>query len=389
MPVERLSEEAQDDLLTRGFSRRQLAQIAMVFGMGAAAAATTGRPAWAAAGVVDPAPKAKIRIGVNECWTGPFESGQAAARAILAEGNRYDAHGERDDFIKAVSAVEGVPGDHVAPWPGSSDPLSRTIVTFCSPSRGLVTADPTFELGWHTADWLGAPIKRVPLRADYAHDVKAMVAADPNAGLFYVCSPNNPTGTLTPMADIEWLVANKPAGAMVLIDEAYTHFANVPTCSHLAAAGKDVVVMRTFSKIFGMAGMRMGYIMARPDILTKMMRYDGGMQSGALPKPSLVCATASLTDAATIAERRKEMQEARAMTFEHLKKRGLSYIPSSANMFMVDWKTRAASDVRTVMRAESIDIGRSWPIWPTVSRVTVGSMSEMATFCKALDKVSA
>jgi histidinol-phosphate aminotransferase len=389
MPVERLSEEAQDDLLTRGFSRRQLAQIAMVFGMGAAAAATTGRPAWAAAGVVDPAPKAKIRLGVNECWTGPFESGQAAARAILAEGNRYDAHGERDDFIKAVSAVEGVPGDHVAPWPGSSDPLSRTIVTFCSPSRGLVTADPTFELGWHTADWLGAPIKRVPLRADYAHDVKAMVAADPNAGLFYVCSPNNPTGTLTPMADIEWLVANKPAGAMVLIDEAYTHFANVPTCSHLAAAGKDVVVMRTFSKIFGMAGMRMGYVMARPDILTKMMRYDGGMQSGALPKPSLVCATASLTDAATIAERRKEMQEARAMTFEHLKKRGLSYIPSSANMFMVDWKTRAASDVRTAMRAESIDIGRSWPIWPTVSRVTVGSMSEMATFCKALDKVSA
>lgn len=255
-------------------------------------------------------------------------------------GNRYDAHGERDDFIKAVSAVEGVPGDHVAPWPGSSDPLSRTIVTFCSPARGLVTADPTFELGWHTADWLGAPIKRVPLKSDYAHDVKAMVEADPNAGLFYVCSPNNPTGTLTPMADIEWLVANKPAGSMVLIDEAYTHFANVPTCSHLAAAGKDVVVMRTFSKIFGMAGMRMGYIMARPDIIAKMMRYDGGMQSGALPKPSLVCATASLTDAATIAARRREMQEARAMTFEHLKKRGLNYIPSAANMFMVDWKAR-------------------------------------------------
>jgi histidinol-phosphate aminotransferase len=388
MRIERLSEEAQDDLLARGFSRRKLGQIAMVFGAGAAAAATMGRPAWAAAGVVDPAPTAKIRLGANECWTGPFESGQAAARASLAQSNRYDAHGERGDFIKAVSAVEGVPGDHVAPWPGSSDPLSRTIVTFCSPARALVTADPTFELGWHTAEWLGAPVKRVPLRPDYTHDVKAMVAADPNPGLFYVCSPNNPTGTVTPMADIEWLVANKPAGAMVLIDEAYTHFANVPTCSHLAAAGKDVVVMRTFSKVFGMAGMRMGYVMARPDIIAKMMRYDGGMQSGALPKPSLVCATASLTDAAAIAERRKDVQQARAMTFEYLKKRGFSYIPSSANMFMIDWKTRAANDVRAAMRAEGIEIGRSWSIWPTMSRVTVGSMSEMTAFCKAVDKVS-
>lgn len=389
MLIERLPEEAQDDLRARGFSRRQLGRIAMVFGMGAAAAATMGRPAWAAAGVVDPAPKAKIRLGANECWIGPFESGQAAARASLAVGNRYDAHGEREDFIRTVSALEGVPGDHVAPWPGSSDPLSRTIVTFCSPTRGLVTADPTFELGWHTAEWLGAPIKRVPLKPDYTHDVKAMVAADPNAGLFYVCTPNNPTGTVTPVADIEWLVANKPAGSVVLIDEAYTQFANVPTCSHLAAAGKDVVVMRTFSKIFGMAGMRMGYVMARPDIIAKMMRYDGGMQSGALPKPSLVCATASLTDAAMIAARRKEMQEARAMTFEHLKKRGLSYIPSNANMFMVDWKTRQANDVRLAMRAQDIEIGRSWSIWPTMSRVTVGSMSEMTEFCKALDRVSA
>jgi histidinol-phosphate aminotransferase len=135
--------------------------------------------------------------------------------------------------------------------------------------------------------------------------------------------------------------------------------------------------------------MRMGYVMARPDIIAKLMRYDGGMQSGALPKPSLVCATASLTDATTIAARRQEMREARAMTFEHLKARGLRYIPSNANMFMVDWKTRQGSEMRQALRAESIDIGRSWPIWPTMSRVTVGSMSDMTAFCEAVDKVSA
>jgi len=383
-----VTEEVRDDVLSRGYSRRQLAQIAAIFGVGAAAA-TLGKPAWASGGVPDPAPTAKVRIGANECWTGPLAPGQAAARAMVMNGNRYAPHDERGDFIKAVMSVEGVPYDHVAPWPGSSDPLSRSVVTFCSPTRGLVTADPTFELAGRTAAWLKVPVKAVPLTPDHRHDVKAMLAADPNAGLYYICTPNNPTGTITPLADIEWLLANKPADAMVLIDEAYTHFAGVPTASYLAAKRKDVIVMRTFSKIFGMAGMRMGYVMTNPDNLARMMRYDGGMQSGALPLPSLVCATASLTAAPLIAARRTQMQAARGMTLDHLKKRGLTVVPTNANMFMVDWKTKQAKDVQAAFRAQSVEIGRSWPIWPTVSRITVGSMADMQAFCLALDKVMA
>ncbi|HSI18932.1 MAG TPA: pyridoxal phosphate-dependent aminotransferase [Sphingomonas sp.] len=378
--------EVRDDVLSRGYSRRQLAQIATIFGVGAAAA-TLGRPAWASGGVPDPAPTARTRIGANECWTGPLMPGQIAAQKMVAKGNRYAPHDERGDFIKAVMSVEGVPYDHVAPWPGSSDPLSRSVVTFCSPTRGLVTADPTFELAGRTAAWLKVPVKAVPLTPDHRHDVKAMLAADPNAGLYYICTPNNPTGTITPLADIEWLLANKPADAMVLIDEAYTHFAGVPVASYLAAKRSDVIVMRTFSKIFGMAGMRMGYIMTNPENITKMMRYDGGMQSGALPLPSLVCATASLTAATLIAERRTQMQAARGMTLDHLKKRGLTVLPTEANMFMIDWKTRPAKDMQVAFRTQSVEIGRSWPIWPTVSRVTVGSMAEMKDFCIALDKV--
>lgn len=381
-----VTEEVRDDVLGRGYSRRQLAQIATIFGVGAAAA-TLGRPAWASGGVPDPAPSAKTRIGANECWTGPLLPGQIAARKMVENSNRYAPHDERGDFIKAVMSVEGVPYDHVAPWPGSSDPLSRSVVTFCSPTRGLVTADPTFELAGRTAAWLKVPVKAVPLTPDYRHDVKAMLAADPNAGLYYICTPNNPTGTITPLADIEWLLDNKPADAMVLIDEAYTHFAGVPTASYLAAKRSDVVVMRTFSKIFGMAGMRMGYIMTKPDNIAKMMRYDGGMQSGALPLPSLACATASLTAAPLIAARRAEMQAARGMTFDHLKKRGLTVAPTEANMFMIDWKTKQAKDMQAAFRTQSVEIGRSWPIWPTVSRVTVGSMAEMKDFCIALDKV--
>jgi histidinol-phosphate aminotransferase len=385
--IELLNDEAQDDLLARGYSRRQLGRIAAVFGSGLAVAAVAGRPAWASGGKPDPAPDARYRIGANECWTGPLEPGQKAAAAIIPHGNRYAPGREREDFIAAIGKVEGVPQDHVAPWPGSSDPLSRSVVTFTSPTRGLVTADPTFELAGRTAEWLGAPVKRVPLKADYTHDVKAMLAADPNAGLYYICTPNNPTGTITPVADIEWLVANKPKGSLVLIDEAYTHFAGVPTCSYMAAAGKDVIVMRTFSKIFGMAGMRLGYTMARPDILDKMMRYDGGMQSGALPLPTLVCGTASLLAADLIAARRKEMQETRASCLEHVKSRGLTVIPTNANMFMIDWKSVPAPKMQQAFRTQSVEIGRSWPIWPMVSRVTVGSGDDMQAFCAALDKV--
>ncbi len=381
-----LTDETKDDLLHRGYSRRQLAGIAAVFGAGVAAA-SVGRPAWGSAGVPDPAPAAKVRIGANECWTGPLAPGAAAAAGIIASSNRYEPHDERGDFIRAVVKVEGVAPANVAPWPGSSDPLCRSVVTFCSPTRGLVTADPTFELAGRTGEWLGVPVKRVPLTADYRHDVKAMLAADPNAGLYYVCTPNNPTGTITPLADIEWLVANKPPGSMVLIDEAYTHFAGVPTASYMVGQGKSVIVMRTFSKIFGMAGMRMGYIMTQPEIIAKMMRYDGGMQSGALPLPSLACATASLTAADLIAARRQEMREARAMTLAHMSKRGLTVLPTNANMFMIDWKTKPAGQMQAAFAAQSVAIGRSWPIWPTMSRVTVGSMDDMTGFCKALDAI--
>lgn len=380
------TDEAADNLLSRGFARRDLARIAAVFGAGAVAA-TMGCPAWASGGVPDPAPAAKYRIGANECWTGPLAPGALAASRMIAQGNRYSPHDERGDFIKAVMQVEGVPYDHVAPWPGSSDPLSRSVISFCSPTAGLVTADPTFELAGRTAEWLKVPVKRVPLTPDYRHDVKAMLAADPHAGLYYICTPNNPTGTITPVADIEWLLANKPAGAKVLVDEAYLHFANAPATSSLVTKHPDLIVMRTFSKIFGMAGMRMGFIMTDPANIATMMRYDGGMQSGALPLPSLACATASLTAGPLIARRRAEMLDARAMTFDHLKKRGVSVKPTEANMFMIDWKTKAAKDMQAAFRTQSVEIGRSWPIWPTVSRVTVGSMADMTAFCQALDKV--
>ena len=134
-------------------------------------------------------------------------------------------------------------------------------------------ADPSYDNPMRAAKFINAPVAHVPLTSDYRHDVKAMLAANPKAGMYYVVNPNNPTGTMTPMAEIEWLVDNKPAGAIVLIDEAYIHWTTEypsNTANHLVRAGKEVIITRTFSKIFGMAGARVGYLMAQPDVLKRV-----------------------------------------------------------------------------------------------------------------------
>lgn len=377
--------DAEAELLQRGYDRRDLGRIAAVFGVGALAA-SAGRPAWA---VAPAKPAAKLMLDSNECWTGPMPAGIDAARDMLARCNRYEPDGERAQFIDAASAFDKVPPDYISPWPGSSDPLSRAVVTFASPIRGLVTADPTFELAWDTATWLGVPLRKVPLTADYRHDVKAMVAADPYAGLFYVCSPNNPTGTITPLEDIGWLVRNKPAGSKVLVDEAYIHFTTQPSATALFAESEDVIVLRTFSKLFGMAGMRMGYALSHPANIAKMQRYDGDVQSGSLPLPSLVCATASLGQPAAIAQRRAELQANRTSVTEEIRRRGYTVLPSAANMIMIDWGGLPAKAMREAFRKYGVEIGRSWAIWPGISRLTVSSRPDMIAFLGALDRVRA
>ena len=393
-----LSQDARQDLLERGYSRRHFGRISALLGMQAVAAAgglSMSRGTAQATTTINglakkPDLQGMVRIGSNECWTGPFPAAAAAGAATVQHGNRYEPSDLRQRVIDNVSMVEGVPSSHVLPWPGSSDPLARTVVTFCSPTRGLVTADPTYEEAWAVGKWLGVKVSRVPLRPEnrYATDVRAMLAADDKAGVYYVCSPNNPTGTITPLADIAWLVENKPAGSIVLVDEAYLHFAGTPSAATLAAQGQAGVGLRAVYKIFGMAGLRLGLSMARPDLHDRMMRYDGQMQSGALSVVALATGGTALLQADEIAARRREMIAVREQTFAHLRQRGIHYLPSDANMFMVDWR-RPATEMKAAFAAEKIDIGRSWAIWPTRSRITVGSSADMRGFCAAVDRITA
>jgi len=272
----------------------------------------------------------------------------------------------------------------VAVHAGSSGPLHQAVLAFTSPAKPFVTGNPGYEAGERAARYIGAKVIGVPLTSSYAHDVKAMAAASPDAGLIYICNPNNPTGTLTPKADIEWLVANKPKGSVVMIDEAYTHIAGAPFNTDLVAADKDVVILRTFSKIYGMAGLRAGAAIARPDLLEKINGFSAGM----MPITGMAAASASLEAKYLVPERRKLIGDVRDDVQSFLEKHNFKFVPSVSNCFMVDVK-RPPHLVIDGMRKENVFIGRVWPSWPTHVRVTVGTQDEMNRFKTAFLKVMA
>jgi histidinol-phosphate aminotransferase len=256
-------------------------------------------------------------------------------------------------------------------------------LAFTGPGKSYVVADPGYEAGARAAHFIGAKTIAVPLRKDFAHDVHTMAEADPDAGLIYVCNPNNPTGSITPKDDIEYLVAHKPRGAVVLLDEAYIHLSTTAEpASALVAADRDVIVLRTFSKLYGMAGLRAGAALGRPDLLEKLRGYG----AGALPVTGMVGAIASLKVKGLVEARRKVVSEIREETAEWLDKRGFAVLPSEANMLMIDVH-RPGQEVFEALLQQKVAIGRIWPSMPHHVRITIGTGEEMAKFRAAFGRV--
>ena len=326
--------------------------------------------------------KDAIHIDANENPLGPCTSARAAAAAILPQGGRY-SDWLTDDLVKTLAEMEGLKVEQVRVYPGSSEPLHHAVAAFTSGQRSYVTADPGYEAGMFAANAIGAKVVKVALTKNYAHDVKAMLAAAPDVGLFYICTPNNPTGTLTSHSDIEYLVDNKPQGSIVMVDEAYIHFCDAPSAIDLVKAGKDVIVLRTFSKIYGMAGLRCGVAFGRPDLLEKIENYAGW---NAMPITALVAASASLKDAQLVHERKRANATVRGQVFAWLDRNGYSYIPSESNFFMLDTK-RPAKPAIDAMAKQNVFIGRIWPVMPTYTRITIGTAPEMEQFQTAWQKV--
>jgi histidinol-phosphate aminotransferase len=329
-----------------------------------------------------PYPKDAVLINANENPLGPCGVACDAVNSIASQGGRY-SDWMTTDLIKTFAAAEGIKPEYVRAFPGSSGPLHYSVLAFTSPAKSYVTADPGYEAGAHATTASGARVVKVPLTKTYAHDMKAMLAAAPDAGMFYICTPNNPTGTLTSHSDIEFLLANKPKDSILLVDEAYIHFSNASTALDLVKADKDLIVLRTFSKIYGMAGLRCGFAIARPDLLEKMTAFSGW---SAMPITAVAAATASLKDPRLVPDRKHINTTIREATFEWLAKNNYSFVPSQSNCFMLDAK-RPAKEVIAAMAAQNVFIGRPWPVWPMHVRITVGTQPEMERFQEAFQHV--
>jgi histidinol-phosphate aminotransferase len=375
-----LTVEQSKELVARGFSRRNFGRLATMVAAGSALP-FYNEPALAQLSMVKDMPADAVKIDANENPMGPCAEALEAIHRCAANGGRY-MYQETFNMTDTLAEQEGV--TYVRAFAGSSAPLHQAVLAFCSPTKPFVMADPGYEQGAGAAKFLGAKTIRVPLMKDYSHDVKAMIAASPDAGLIYICNPNNPTGTITKKSDIEWAVANKPKGSVIMVDEAYIHLAGISPCSDMVAADKDVIILRTFSKVYGMAGIRAGAAIARPDLLEKIAAYS----AGALPTTGMAAATASLKVKTLVPERRERIKRIREENLAFLEKHGYKTVPSVSNKFMVDVR-RPALDVIMALRKENVYIGRPWPVWPTSVRVSVGTPEEMAKFQAAFLKVMA
>jgi len=327
-------------------------------------------------------PKDAVLINANENPLGPCEAARSAIASVASKGGRYDIL-EMMNLVDVFAKQNNIDPDFVAVYAGSSEPLHYSVLSYTGPSRSFVAGNPTYEAGGRAAEIAKAKILQTPLTSTYAHDVKALAAADSNAGVIYLCNPNNPTGTITPRKDILWLLDNKPKDTMLLVDEAYIHLSDAESVTDQVANRKDIIVLRTFSKVYGMAGIRCGFAIAHPDVLRKLENCG----QNAMPITSSIAARVSLEDTELVPKRKAYIANNRNETIKFLEANGYKVIPGSqSNCFMID-TGRNGRQVMNAMAQKKVIIGRTWAVWPDVVRITVGTNDDMAKFRTAFKEV--
>jgi len=327
-----------------------------------------------------------VRLSANENPYGPSPNALAAMRDALCTGFRYPDEAT-DELVSTIAKLHGVDASQVILGDGSSEILKLTAAAFCSPSRKMVMADPTFEAIGAYGRAAGAEVVKVPLTASYTHDLVKM-AAVPNAGAIYICNPNNPTASITPKASMRSFIESLPSDTVVLVDEAYHHYADSPDYESvipMIQSRPNLIVARTFSKIYGMAGIRCGYGIAQKSVAQKM---DQQKAWDSMNVVALAGARASLGDTQYVIDGRKRNSDTRNHVVNTLTSSGFEVVPSQANFFMVNIKR----DVRPViqsLRGSGVHVGRLFPAMPQYLRVTVGTPEEMHAFMNAFHSVMA
>jgi histidinol-phosphate aminotransferase len=329
-----------------------------------------------------------IRIGSNENPYGPGPAALSAVSTTATGANRYPGPAVQA-LVDVVAEKHGVPADHVLLSGGSGDILRAVVRASTSATKSIVAGSPSYESPVRTAQQIGAPVKAVPLTGDQRLDLDAMVAQSAGAGLFYICNPNNPTATAVTGAAvtsaIDRVLAASPE-TMILVDEAYFEYADLPgfeTATSLVRKHPHVVIARTFSKIHGMAGMRVGYAIAQPKTLEALRIYHS---SSGMSVMSLAAAAASLKDTEHLEKQVALNRDVRQFTVDAFTKAGYTVAPSDANFIFVDIR-RDARGFQEACRAEGVNVGRSFPPMLNWARISIGTRAEMEVSLPVFMKV--
>ena len=371
---------------THSISRRKFAHL---LGVGAAAAIVRPRITIAKESTTVPAPAKTgvVRLSANENPYGPSAKAHDAMKNAHGICNRYPDEAN-DVLIDKIAKINSINRDQIALGDGSSEILKLCAETFTGPSEGkLVVADPTFEAILEYSKACGADVVKVPLTSSYAHDLEKM-GASAQKGLIYICNPNNPTASVTPKNNLKDFIAKTSPETMILVDEAYFHYADSPNYESVIPLVKDhpnLIVARTFSKIYGMAGLRCGYCVAQPQTIKRM---HGFQMWDSVNIMALAAASASLDDEAQVTNGRKMNSEAKNYTLSELDKLGLKSIPSQANFIMFDCKKPVVPLIKA-MKDKNVAVGRLFPAYPNHMRLTIGKQNEMESFVSAFKQVMA
>jgi histidinol-phosphate aminotransferase len=365
-------------------NRRQFAHL-----LGAGAAAAIVRPQFSF-GAQTSSPVARspvVRLSANENPYGPSAKALKAMTDSFALACRYpDEHAQA--LVDSLAKLNGVDPDQILIGDGSGEILKLCADAFTGPQLGsLVAADPTFEAILNHAAINGAEVKKVPLTSSYAHDLAQMGAAA-KGGLIYICNPNNPTASITPKSDLREFIGKGPAETMILVDEAYFHFADSLDYESVIPMVKDhsnLIVARTFSKIYGMAGLRCGYCVAQKAAIERLRKHQPWDSVNCM---ALAAAVASVADANQVTNGRRLILEAKNFVTAELSKLGHTTIPSQANFIMFDCKRPVVPLIQS-MKERNVEVGRLFPALPEYMRLTIGKKSEMEAFLSAFRQVMA
>lgn len=328
----------------------------------------------------------KSRLCFNENPFGPSAKAKQAIADAVNKSYQYPLYADQI-MTEKIAAFEGIDEKQILIDAGSSPLLLAAAQTY---GKGvIVSANPTYEDLLKHAEALGTKVQRVALTPDYKFDLEAIEqAVDETTSLVYICNPNNPTGTVVDTAKLKSFCERISKKTMVFIDEAYMDLVADPaatTMIPLVKSGSNIIVARTFSKLYGMAGLRFGYVVAQPETIAKLTKRTNGSQN--VSAVTWAAAIVSYQDKEFMKYSYDNIMRSKQALYDILKKQGYEYVPTSTNFMIFPVKKDSEEFVKDMMKS-GVAV-RSWRFakkeW---CRVSIGTLDEIKTFGEALALVS-